>query len=58
MAYEILNNAYLCRTVRSTKLYARPNDIKPSNVIIPEDITLTTNEECHVNNIRDFEKRT
>ena len=54
MAYEILNNAYLCRTVRSTKLYARPNDIKPSNVIIPEDITLTTNEECHINNIRFF----
>lgn len=54
MAYEILNNAYLCRTVRSTKLYARPNDIKPSNVIIPEDITLTTNEECYINNIRFF----
>ena len=54
MAYEILNNAYLCRTLRSTKLYARPNDIKPSNVIIPEDITLTTDEECQINGIKFF----
>lgn len=54
MAYEILNNAYLCRTLRSTKLYARPNDIKPSNVIIPEDITLTTDEECQINGITFF----
>ena len=46
MAYEIINKAYLCRTVRSTKLYARPNDIKPTNIIIPGDITITTSSVC------------
>lgn len=46
MAYEITNKAYLCRTLRSTKLYARPNDIKPTNIIIPSDITITTSEYC------------
>lgn len=47
MAYEITNKAYLCRTIRSTKLYARPNDIKPTNIIIPSEITLTTSEFCN-----------
>lgn len=46
MAYEITNKAYLCRTIRSTKLYARPNDIKPTNIIIPSEITITTSEFC------------
>ena len=46
MAYEITNKAYLCRTIRSTKLYARPNDIKPTNIIIPGDITITTSSVC------------
>lgn len=46
MAYEITNKAYLCRTIRSTKLYARPNDIKPTNTIIPYEITITTSEFC------------
>ena len=46
MAYEITNKAYLCRTIRSTKLYARPNDIKPTNIIIPGDITITTSNVC------------
>ena len=46
MAYEITNKAYLCRTIRSTKLYARPNDIKSTNIIIPGDITITTSNVC------------
>ena len=46
MAYEITNKAYLCRTIRSTKLYARPNDIKSTNIIIPGDITITTSSVC------------
>ena len=46
MAYEITNKAYLCRTIRSTKLYARPNDIKSTNIIIPGDITITTSNAC------------
>ena len=46
MAYEITNKAYLCRTIRSTKLYARPNDIKSTNSIIPGDITITTSNVC------------
>ena len=46
MAYEITNKAYLCRTIRSTKLYARPNDIKSTNIIISGDITITTSNVC------------
>ena len=46
MAYEITNKAYLCRTIRSTKLYARPNDIKSTNIIIPGDIPITTSNVC------------
>ena len=46
MAYEITNKAYLCRTIRSTKLYARPIDIKSTNIIIPGDITITTSNVC------------
>lgn len=54
MAYEIISNAYLCRTIRSTKLYARPNDIKPSATIIPEGMTFTTSEEYKIGDNRFF----
>lgn len=54
MAYEIISNAYLCRTLRSTKLYARPNDIKPSATIIPEGMMFTTSEEYKIGDNRFF----
>lgn len=51
MAYQILNRYYLCRSNSPVRLYEKPNDITPSRVILPADITFTTSAEITIGSV-------
>ena len=51
MAYRILNHSYMCRTISDIRTYLKPNDIKPTGVVIPRGIVFTTNHDITINDL-------
>lgn len=51
MAYQMLSRSYMCRTTGATRVYAKPNDITPSRVIVPAGVVFTTKAELTVGSI-------
>ena len=51
MAYMILDTSYMCRADQSVRLYLRPNDIKPTAVIMPAGTDFTTDGEITIGTV-------
>lgn len=48
MGYHIDYQVNMCRTIRDVRLYKMPNDIKPTNIIIPKGTTFITDHMIRI----------
>ena len=51
MGYHIDYQVNMCRTIRDVRLYKMPNDIKPSNIIMPRGTTFITDHMIRVGDV-------